>query len=346
MKDECKLITLQEVADALCTTRQTVSNWCSFGVFKTRKIGKCIYIDRDTFDVVRDSLSDLERTKESIRELKHDFSEMKKFLRCQQAEIKAAIGVVTRIGRPSRLGGIVKPLCDLAYSNNDPVSVKKGYKILQMLAEGKTLQFIAKNVFHCSIAALTFDAARAMKKLSRLQNYTSLVEENKSLKEDLLSLQTRFSFIFDENIRLNAIVQNEISGDLSQKFASAKDMELYRLLTSHVSTMHLSVRATNALRIGEVETIGELVQFREKELVRLRNMGRRTVLEIKDKLTSFGLGLEMDVHPLFERVRNALRYKELKSNGVFGGFQSSEPIAAAEGCNEDDTSERALRPGM
>ena len=195
MKDECKLITLQEVADALCTTRQTVSNWCSFGVFKTRKIGKCIYIDRDTFDVVRDSLSDLERTKESIRELKHDLSEMKKFLRCQQAEIKAAIGVATRIGRPSRLGGIVKPLCDLAYYNNDPVSVKKGYKILQMLAEGKTLQFIAKNVFHCSIAALTFDAARALKKLSRLQNYTSLVEENKSLKEDLLSLQTRFSFI-------------------------------------------------------------------------------------------------------------------------------------------------------
>ena len=78
MKDECKLITLQEVADALCTTRQTVSNWCSSGVFKTRKIGKCIYIDRDTFDVVRDSLSDLERTKESIRELKHDLSEMKK----------------------------------------------------------------------------------------------------------------------------------------------------------------------------------------------------------------------------------------------------------------------------
>lgn len=346
MKDDRKLITLQEVAKSLGTTRQTVSNWCSHGVFKTRKIGKCVYIDKDTLELVRDSLEDVLATKASVEEMKRVLVELKDSLRLQQIEIKAALCIADKFGHPNKLGGIVKPLCKLAYSENDSLGVKKGYRILQMLAEGRTLQSIAEKDMHRSIAALCFDAAKALKKLSKLETYPNIVRVNELLKERVKSLESKYSNVFDENICLNAIIQNEVSGEWSQKFASAKDLNVYKLLKNPVSSLHLSVRASNALRTGEVETIGDLVQFRENELVRFRNMGRRSVGEIIDKLLSLGLNLGMELHPLIERVNNTIRYESLKSNGTNRGIQPTESVAVGEGCEEGDTSERSLRADM
>ena len=43
-------------------------------------------------------------------------------------------------------------------------------------------------------------------------------------------------------------------------------------------------------RVG-VTTIGQLCAMNEEELFRIRNMGKKTVEEVKDKLSKLGWGL-------------------------------------------------------
>jgi len=64
---------------------------------------------------------------------------------------------------------------------------------------------------------------------------------------------------------------------------------LYRL----VDELELSVRSANCLRTANIRLIGELVQKTEAELLKTKNFGRKSLLEIKEILADMGLGLGM-----------------------------------------------------
>ena len=59
--------------------------------------------------------------------------------------------------------------------------------------------------------------------------------------------------------------------------------------------LELSVRAYNCLKNANIQTIGELVQKSEQEMLRTKNFGRKSLNEIKEILTNMGLGLGMKV---------------------------------------------------
>jgi DNA-directed RNA polymerase subunit alpha len=60
-----------------------------------------------------------------------------------------------------------------------------------------------------------------------------------------------------------------------------------------ISSMDLSVRAQNCLESQEIKTVGDLVRYSEPELLKVRNFGKTTLLEIKTKLRELGLALGM-----------------------------------------------------
>ena len=61
-----------------------------------------------------------------------------------------------------------------------------------------------------------------------------------------------------------------------------------------IDDLELSVRAFNCLKRAEINTIGELMDKTEDELTRVRNLGKKSVDEIKEKLANFrGLGLHL-----------------------------------------------------
>lgn len=55
-----------------------------------------------------------------------------------------------------------------------------------------------------------------------------------------------------------------------------------------IDILELSVRAGNCLQRAGIMTIGQLCAMSEEELSRLRNMGKKTVVEIKEKLHKIG----------------------------------------------------------
>ena len=55
--------------------------------------------------------------------------------------------------------------------------------------------------------------------------------------------------------------------------------------------LELSVRSLNGLQSAKIETIGQLVQRTEKDIMRLRFLGRKSLREIKQALAVIGLTL-------------------------------------------------------
>ncbi len=68
-----------------------------------------------------------------------------------------------------------------------------------------------------------------------------------------------------------------------------------RHLPRSIHELELSVRSINCLQNAKIESIGELVQKSEPELLKFKNFGRKSLNEIKTVLETMGLSLGMDL---------------------------------------------------
>src|SRR6202050_4772251 len=66
-------------------------------------------------------------------------------------------------------------------------------------------------------------------------------------------------------------------------------------LNRSVEELELSVRSYNCLKNANIQTIGELVQKTESEMLKTKNFGRKSLNEIKEILSSMGLSLGMKI---------------------------------------------------
>src|SRR5712671_5494412 len=70
-----------------------------------------------------------------------------------------------------------------------------------------------------------------------------------------------------------------------------------KLLNMSVNEIELSVRAANCLNNADITTVGQLAMKSEQEMLKYRNFGKKSLNEIKDKLSALGLGLGMTFEP-------------------------------------------------
>jgi len=78
-----------------------------------------------------------------------------------------------------------------------------------------------------------------------------------------------------------------------EELAGAPEVEsaLARQLQTRVEDLDFSVRTSNCLRREGITTVGELVQRTESDLMAIRNFGRKSLQEVKDKLATMSLEL-------------------------------------------------------
>ncbi|MGA2183252.1 MAG: DNA-directed RNA polymerase subunit alpha [Bryobacteraceae bacterium] len=69
--------------------------------------------------------------------------------------------------------------------------------------------------------------------------------------------------------------------------------QMNEVLNRSVEELELSVRSYNCLKNANIQTIGDLVQKTEAEMLRTKNFGRKSLNEIKEILGNLGLGFGM-----------------------------------------------------
>jgi len=90
---------------------------------------------------------------------------------------------------------------------------------------------------------------------------------------------------------------SQVEFDETPQEVSQENSRLKKLLNMSVNEIELSVRAANCLNNANITTVGQLAMKSEAEMLKYRNFGKKSLNEIKDKLTQLGLGLGMKFEP-------------------------------------------------
>ena len=59
-----------------------------------------------------------------------------------------------------------------------------------------------------------------------------------------------------------------------------------------IEELELSVRSYNCLKRANINTVEELTEKTEEDMMKFRNLGKKSLEEVKNKLAELGLGLK------------------------------------------------------
>ncbi len=116
------------------------------------------------------------------------------------------------------------------------------------------------------------------------------IHPEEAIKEASRIMIQHLILITDENITFD---------DASKRRDDVVDehvLHMRKLLKTSLEDLDLSVRAYNCLKAAKINSLGELVKFESHELLKFRNFGRKSLVEIEELLAqkelSFGMNLE------------------------------------------------------
>ena len=98
--------------------------------------------------------------------------------------------------------------------------------------------------------------------------------------------------ITDENITFDN------KEDKKEDVVDEQILQLRKVLKTPLEDLDLSVRAFNCLKAAKINSLSELVQYEQEDLMKFRNFGQKSLSEIEQVLTERGLSFGMDLNKL------------------------------------------------
>ena len=115
------------------------------------------------------------------------------------------------------------------------------------------------------------------------------IEPKLALEEAAKILITHFQLFSDKKI----MPEPEDKEEIEQ--IDENVLHMRQLLKKKLVDLDLSVRALNCLKAADVYTLGDLVQYKQDDLLKFRNFGKKSLEEIRNLLENYGLEFGMDV---------------------------------------------------
>lgn len=115
-----------------------------------------------------------------------------------------------------------------------------------------------------------------------------------------LEIWTNGCIIPDEAISLSAKILHDhlkLFIGLTEKIGDVEIMvekeeeERDKILDMSIEELDLSVRSYNCLKRAGINTVGELIMKTEEDMMKVRNLGKKSLEEVDEKLEALGLGL-------------------------------------------------------
>lgn len=82
---------------------------------------------------------------------------------------------------------------------------------------------------------------------------------------------------------------------LSETIDEMEKIERLKSIDIPLSEFKFTVRTRNALELREISTIRDLIRMSEREILRMRNLGRKSLYELNEFLLGRGLSFGMEV---------------------------------------------------
>ena len=153
------------------------------------------------------------------------------------------------------------------------------------------------------VGTLAVDSIYTPVKKVNYQVEPARVGSNDGFDKLTLEINTNGTIIPEDALGLSARILMEHLGlftDLTEVAKSAEVMKETetasddRMLDRTIEELDLSVRSYNCLKRAGINTVFDLTEKTEPEMMKVRNLGRKSLEEVKVKLADLGLGLKKD----------------------------------------------------
>ncbi len=118
------------------------------------------------------------------------------------------------------------------------------------------------------------------------------IHPEEAVKQASRILIQHLMLITDENITFDTGISE------THDVVDEQTLKLRQILKTPLEDLDLSVRAFNCLKAAKINSLSELVQYEQEELMKFRNFGQKSLSEIEQVLIDRGLGFGMDLSKL------------------------------------------------
>ncbi len=111
---------------------------------------------------------------------------------------------------------------------------------------------------------------------------------------------------FSTFINFDESLYEDSEPELKEEEVSPEDENFLKTLLTPIEELELNARASNCLSSANVKFIGELVVKTDEELAKIKNLGQKSLEEIRQKLQQFELELSMGIDQKFvDKIKEA-----------------------------------------
>ncbi|TAN15777.1 MAG: DNA-directed RNA polymerase subunit alpha [Chitinophagaceae bacterium] len=115
------------------------------------------------------------------------------------------------------------------------------------------------------------------------------IQPEEAVKDASRILIQHLMIITDENINFDT------KGEVKEDVVDENALQLRKVLKTPLEDLDLSVRAFNCLKAAKINSLSELVQYTQEELMKFRNFGQKSLAEIEQVLHDRGLRFGMEL---------------------------------------------------
>ncbi|WP_281951944.1 DNA-directed RNA polymerase subunit alpha [Nitrosophilus kaiyonis] len=182
-----------------------------------------------------------------------------------------------------------------------------GYVPSEEIREGLPEGYLPLDAFFTPVKKAIYDIEKV------------LVEDNPNFEKIVFNIETdgqvdpltAFKDALAVMYNQMSVFNNELNVQVSEENTNSKSSNEIKKFLDSIDTLNLSARSHNCLERAGIKYVGELVLMSEDELKNIKNLGKKSLDEIKEKLEELGYTAENLSEELLEKLKKKL--ENLKS---------------------------------
>lgn len=271
-------MTRNDAAAYLGVDPQTITNWVNKGLLGgyNDKSSKRFWVNADDVKKYSEKYKMLSVTEDLLdREQKELLASEHKV----NAKIQMLMHDALNVSSFSydKIGGSLCTLLELTSQGG-----MREKKIMQAFFNGDRISNIAYE-FGLSRERVRQIVIKAIRKFNyAIEELADLKQEKNSLKEEI------------KNVKMQLIMQEGEKEELSEDVPPS-------VFSIRLVNCNLPVRVLNVTKAADIDTIGDLVQYSKFEMVKFRNFGKKSLMQLDEFIHEMGLEWGMDKAKIYAR---------------------------------------------
>lgn len=271
-------MTRNDAAAYLGVDPQTITNWVNKGLLGgyNDKSSKRFWVNADDVKKYSEKYKMLSVSEDLLdREQKELLASERKVNAKMQMLMHDALNVSSF--SYDKIGGSLCTLLELTSQGG-----MREKKIMQAFFNGDRISNIAEEL-ELSRERVRQIVVKAIWKFNyAIKELADLKQENNSLKEEI------------KNVKMQLIMQEGEEEEQSEDVPPS-------VFSIRLVNCNLPVRVLNVTKAADIDTIGDLVQYSKFEMVKFRNFGKKSLMQLDEFIHEMGLEWGMDKAKIYAR---------------------------------------------